>query len=124
MTLKQFVEAEHLLVQDGSRTQEMFERDLVNRKIKRRVVLRTSHYMSIQTHIAQSDLIVVLPRTVASLLGNKAAVRIVDPPAEIRSTYDLKQYWHRRFHHDAKCIWLRGVTAALFSASEEAVEAR
>lgn len=122
MTLKQFVDAEHLLVQDGSRTQEMFERDLESRKIKRRVVLRTSHYMSIQAHIVQSDLVVVLPRTVADLLGNKAAVRLVDPPVEIQNKYDLKQYWHRRFHHEAKSIWLRGLVATLFSGSDEACQ--
>jgi DNA-binding transcriptional LysR family regulator len=114
MTLKQFINAEHVLVQDGGRSQEMFERDLANRKIERKVVLRTSHYMSIKTLIAQSDLIVVLPRTVSDLLADSEAVRFVAPPVEIRQ-YDLKQYWHRRFHHDPKGIWLRGVVAELFS---------
>jgi DNA-binding transcriptional LysR family regulator len=114
MTLKQFINAEHVLVQDGGRSQEMFERDLANRKIERKVVLRTSHYMSIKTLIAQSDLIVVLPRTVSDLLADSEAVRFVAPPVEIQQ-YDLKQYWHRRFHHDPKGIWLRGVVAELFS---------
>ncbi|WP_229262562.1 LysR family transcriptional regulator [Duganella radicis] len=117
MTLSQFTEAEHAFVQDGGRSQEMFEAELASRKIVRNIVLRTSHYMSIPTIIADSDLVVVLPGPVGNAFADSSKVRVVLPPVEIPS-YDLKQHWHRRFHNDPKLIWLRSVVAQLFAASD------
>lgn len=114
MTMKQFTEAEHVLVRDGGRSQEMFERDLANRAIERKIVLQTSHYMSIPALIAGSELVVVLPRTVASLFAHSDSVRIVETPGEIQK-YDLKQYWHRRFHSEPRSVWLRGTLSRLFA---------
>jgi DNA-binding transcriptional LysR family regulator len=119
MTLKQFTEAEHAFVQDGGRSQEMFEAELAARKISRNIVLRTSHYMSIPTIIADSDLLVVLPRPVGNAFADSKKVRIVQAPVEIPA-YDLKQHWHRRYHEDAKLIWLRSVVNQLF-ADQEAI---
>lgn len=108
MTLREFLDVEHILVRDGGRTQEMFEQELAARRIERKIALRTSHYMSLGALVNGSDLAVVLPRTVAEWYVDSAGVRIVDPPFAIRG-YDLKQYWHRRFHDDPKSLWLRRV---------------
>lgn len=114
MTLEEFVEAEHVFVKDGGRSQEMFEAELAAHRIERNIVLRTSHYMSIHSIIANSDLVVVLPRPVANALSREEDVRILVPPVEIPK-YDLKVYWHQRFHQDPKIVWLRSVVARLFS---------
>jgi len=106
MTLAEFLDMEHVLVRDDGRSQEMFEQELAARGIERKIALRTSHYMSLGTLINDSDLIVVLPRAVAELHVRSANARIIEPPFPIRR-YDLKQYWHRRFHDDPKSIWLR-----------------
>ncbi|MCY1358349.1 PCP degradation transcriptional activation protein [compost metagenome] len=70
--------------------------------------------MSVPSIIESSDLIVVLPRTVANLYTHKVDVRIVEPPLEI-PRYDLKQYWHARFHKAPRSLWLRGMISELFS---------
>lgn len=114
MTLKQFTEAEHAFVKDGGRSQEMFEAELVARKIERKIVLRTSHYMSIPTIIARSDLVVVLPRPVANAFAGTKNVRVISAPMEIPK-YDLKMHWHRRFHKDPKIVWLRSAVTRLFT---------
>lgn len=114
MTLQEFVDAEHVFVKDGGRSQEMFEAELSAHRIERKIVLRTSHYMSIHSIIADSDLVVVLPRPVASALSGEEDVRVLVPPVEIPK-YDLKMYWHQRFHHDPKIAWLRSVATSLFS---------
>ncbi|NUU04058.1 LysR family transcriptional regulator [Herbaspirillum robiniae] len=115
MTLQQFVDAEHALVKDGGRSQEMFEAELQARRIERKIVLRTSHYMSIPTIIARSDLVVVLPKPVANAFAGEKNVRVIDAPVEIPK-YDLKMYWHRRFHKDPKSVWLRAAVLELFAA--------
>ena len=114
MSLKAFCAAEHLQVSDGSRSQEMFEAHLAKAGIRRNIVLQTSHYMSVPSIIESSDLIVVLPRTVANLYTDKVDVRIVETPLEI-PRYDLKQYWHARFHKAPRSLWLRSIISELFS---------
>jgi DNA-binding transcriptional LysR family regulator len=114
MTLKQFTATEQALVKDGSRSQEMFEAVLAQKGIKRNIVLQTSHYLSIPTVIAESDLVVVLPTTVANVFTDSTQVRIVQPPMEI-PRYDLKVYWHRRFAHDPKAKWLRDLVVEIFA---------
>ncbi|TDF64944.1 LysR family transcriptional regulator [Cupriavidus sp. L7L] len=114
MTLNQFTSTEQAFVKDGNRTQEMFEAVLAEKGIKRNIVLQTSHYLSIPIVIAESDLVVVLPRTVANVFADSTQVRIVQPPMEI-PRYDLKVYWHRRFSHDPKAKWLRDLAVEIFA---------
>jgi DNA-binding transcriptional LysR family regulator len=118
MTLAQFQAAEHAFVKDGSRSQEMFEGVLTKQGIQRNIVLHTAHYMSIPTIIAESDLVVVLPRTVANVFADSKRVRIVTPPVEIPH-YDLKVYWHRRFAKDPKSKWLRSVVTEVFATDAD-----
>jgi DNA-binding transcriptional LysR family regulator len=70
--------------------------------------------MSIHAIIAGSDLVVVLPRPVANAFARQQDVRILMPPVEIPK-YDLKMYWHQRYHKDPKTTWLRGVVTQLFN---------
>lgn len=114
MTLAQFTAAEQAFVKDGNRTQEMFEAVLAQKGIKRNIALQTSHYLSIPVVIAESDLVVVLPRTVANVFAGSKQVRIVKPPMEI-PRYDLKMYWHGRFAKDPKAQWLRNLVVEVFA---------
>lgn len=113
LTLEAFCEADHLQVRDGSRSQEMFEAFLTEQQVQRKIALQISHYMSVPAIIESSDLVVVLPRTVASLYANEAKVRSMEAPLEL-PTYDLKQYWHGRLHHSPVNVWLRHLVADLF----------
>jgi len=113
MTMAQFKRAEHLLVRDGSRTMEMYEHYIRSQGIERRIGVQMSHYMSVPGLVEESDLVVVLPRTIAERFARGGRLRVLAPPAGI-PRYDLKQYWHRRFHNDPRIRWLRGVVFQLF----------
>ncbi|TAL98740.1 MAG: LysR family transcriptional regulator [Paraburkholderia sp.] len=114
MTLDEFQNSGHVDVRDGSRTSEMFEEILVDRKIKRNIVLTTSHYMSIPRIIAESDLIAVVPLIVAKIFASTYNLRLISLPIELPG-YDLKQYWHRKYHHDQRLLWLRSLIQSEFS---------
>jgi DNA-binding transcriptional LysR family regulator len=115
LSLKQFLSLEHAVVYGTGRSYEIFERFLQRKKITRRVVLQTPHFMSIPTIIAQSDLIVTVPHAVGAFVTNAHMnIRIAQPPLRI-PPIDLKQHWHRKFHDDAKVKWLRGLVATLFT---------
>lgn len=118
MTLDEFVSTDQAFVKDGNRTQEMFEENLARRGIERNIVLYTSHYLSIPLIIAESDLLVVLPRTVANVFAGSTNVRIVQPPVEIPN-YDLRVYWHRRFANDPKAKWLREMAVENFASGHD-----
>lgn len=113
MTLAQFRRSEHLLVRDGSRTMEMYEQYIRSQGVERRIGAQMSHYMSVPGLVEDSDLVVVLPRTIAERFARSGRLRVLSPPAGI-PRYDLKQYWHRRFHNDPRIRWLRGVVQELF----------
>jgi DNA-binding transcriptional LysR family regulator len=114
LSLKQFLQLDHAVVRAESRTEEVIERFLVRRRIQRRVVLTTPHFASIPPVIEQSDLIVTVPEPLARYFaGVSTRLRIVKPPFEA-PRIDLRQFWHRKFHHDARSRWLRGLMCELF----------
>jgi DNA-binding transcriptional LysR family regulator len=115
LSLKQFLSLEHAVVYGTGRSYEIVERFLQRKKITRRVVLQIPHFMSIPTIIAQSDLIVTVPHAVGAFVTNAHMnIRIAQPPLRIPQI-DLKQHWHRKFHNDAKVMWLRSLVATLFT---------
>lgn len=114
LTLKQFLQLEHVVVRAESRTEEVMERYLARRKIRRQVVLTTPHFSSAPIIVEQSDLIVTVPEPLARYFCSVSAhLRMIGLPFE-PPRIDLKQSWHRKFHHDERNRWLRSVVAGLF----------
>jgi DNA-binding transcriptional LysR family regulator len=114
LTLKQYLQLEHAVVRAESRTEEVMERYLARKKLRRQVVLTTPHFASAPIIVAQSDLIVTVPEPLARYYSRSSTqLRLVglpfDPPR-----IDLKQFWHRKFHHDDRNRWLRAVVCELF----------
>ncbi len=118
LSLKQFLELEHAVVHAESRTEEVMERYLARKKIRRKVVLSTPHFASAPIIVAQSDLIVTIPEPLARYFAEVSAnVRTVGLPFE-PPRIQLKQFWHRKFHHDPRNAWLRSRVCALFQKRE------
>jgi len=120
LTIKQFVQLEHAVIRAESRTEEVIERHLARKKIRRRIVLTTPHFASAPIIVSQSDLIVTVPEPLARyFVGISADVRIVGAPFEL-PRIEMKQFWHRKFHHDARTRWLRTLIYDLFQARRDA----
>ena len=114
LTIRQYLALEHAVVRAESRSEEVMERYLARRRIRRRVVLTTPHFASVPMIVAQSDLIVTVPLPLARYFTSVAAdLRIVALPFEPPSIA-LRQFWHRRFHDDARNRWLRALMCELF----------
>src|SRR5690606_8227097 len=107
LSLSQFLGMRHAVVQANGRSQELFEREMARRRLKRRVALRTPHFMSLPMIIAETDLIATVPKAVGLSFSKLTNIKVVELPFDVAS-YDLKQYWHRRYHNDAGNQWLRG----------------
>jgi DNA-binding transcriptional LysR family regulator len=114
LSIKQYLELEHAVVHAESRTEEVMERYLARKKIHRKVVLSTPHFASVPIIVAQSDLIVTIPEPLARYFArasvNLRAIGLPFEPPRIQ----LKQFWHRKFHHDQRNAWLRSRVCELF----------
>ena len=69
---------------------------------------------------SRSDLIVTVPEPLARYFASiSAGVRVVplpfDPPR-----IAIKQFWHRKFHHDARNRWLRALYTRYFNTDDTA----
>lgn len=114
LSLQQFLELEHAVVHAESRSQEVLERYLARKRIRRKVALLTPHFTTIPMIVAQSDLIVTMPNPVAVYYaGLMPALRIVELPWET-PRIDIMQHWHRKYHYDGRLKWLRALVAELF----------
>lgn len=122
LTMERLCELEHLQVRDGGRNQEMYESYLAQAGVKRKIVLQMGHYMSTASIIERSNLVVVLPRTVANLYAKYANVRSVELPTDFPA-YDIKQHWHARFQKDPRHQWIRQTIRTLFESHQAGVSA-
>jgi DNA-binding transcriptional LysR family regulator len=107
LTVSDFLTAEHVVVRpEGRNSQEVLERYIERRRMRRKVALYSQHVLSLPFIVKDSDLVATIPYAVvtrfASLIHDLAAAL---PPFEI--TYDLKLHWHRRFDNDPRSRWLR-----------------
>lgn len=115
LSLAQFLELSHAVILAEGRSQEIFERFLEKKRIRRKIKLWTQHFMSIPTVIARSDLVVTVPHALGIYFARSGAnVKMVEPPFNIPNI-ELKQHWHRKYHNDPKVIWLREVVSNLFN---------
>jgi DNA-binding transcriptional LysR family regulator len=113
LTLEAFLEAHHIVVGGEGSSQELFEDALAKRGLERRCALRILHFMSVPFVVARTDLIVTVPRAVAAFFSGLVNLQVLDPPIDVPE-FAVKQYWHRRFHHDARVIWLRTMMSELY----------
>lgn len=112
--IRQYLGLEHVVVRAESRSEEVMERYLARRRLRRRVVLTTPHFASAPMIVAQSDLIVTVPLPLARYFVSVTAnLRIVGLPFE-PPRIALRQFWHRRFHEDGRNRWLRALMCELF----------
>jgi len=115
LPMREFLSLEHAVVYGSGRTYEIFERFLRAKKLHRRVVLETPHFMSIPPIISQSDLVVTVPHAVGIFVqGAHMNIRLADPPMQTPKI-DLKLHWHRNYQRDLKNKWLRELVAQLFT---------
>ena len=116
LSLKAFLEIEHAVVHAEGRSQELFEKLLERKRIRRKIALHTPHFLSIPVILSRSDLMATVPHALALYFARLAPQQfaVATPPLEVPG-FDVKQHWHRKFHNDARSRWLRRQVAELFN---------
>jgi DNA-binding transcriptional LysR family regulator len=114
ISVADFLAAEHMVIREEGRSQEVLERFFDRKKLKRRVALYASHFLGVPFVLAQSDLIATVPYAVATqfaAMSPRLAVAL--PPFDIAG-FELKLHWHRRFDNEPRNQWLRNQLSVLF----------
>jgi DNA-binding transcriptional LysR family regulator len=113
LTMSAYLEADHIAVRREGRSQELLERFIERRKLRRRVAFYTSNVLSVPFIVMNTHLVATLPYAVVTRFASiTSQVVPALPPFDL--TYDLKLHWHRRFDNEPRSIWLRDQLAAVF----------
>lgn len=114
LTSKQFAALRHAVITTaGTGHEAAVEAAFAEQRLRRRVALTIPHFMAVPIIVAQTDVIVTVPRRLALAFAGYPNVRLIEPPIAFPQ-FEIKQHWHKRYHHDQANKWLRRLIADLF----------
>lgn len=112
--LEQFLDTGQISVSTPAQVEGLVKRALGKRAARRRIVLHVPHHLVVPMILMQSDLIAIMPRTLATIFAAVSPLRALPVPFAV-SPVHVRQFWHARSHHDPGHRWLRGTIAKLFA---------
>jgi len=112
LTLRRYEAEPHVGIVSGTGYQ-LLEATLRERNVQRYVQLELPGFLGLPAILSTTDLVATLPRHIGVTLARTADLLLLKCPLPI-PTFQVKQHWHARFHHDGGNRWLRGVVAELF----------
>src|SRR6185503_5090783 len=104
----------HVTVSSSGTGHAIVDSVLAQKKVERRIVATVPSFLALGSIVANTELLAIVPRILASTLAAKEKLRILELPIEL-PPYSVKQHWHERFNTDPASIWLRNTLLSLFS---------
>jgi DNA-binding transcriptional LysR family regulator len=114
LTRKGFAAEAHAVISSSGTGHAIVDKTIARHGIERQVVVRLSSFLGVARIVAQTELVVIVPRILGQILATQEPVKMVEPPFNLPA-YAVKQHWHARFHADDGNAWLRRTVAGLFS---------
>jgi DNA-binding transcriptional LysR family regulator len=105
-TLKQYLRLPHAVVETLDGQQTLVDRPLAQLGAKRRVALTLPFFVPAIFAVAQTDLILTVPRRLAKITAPIAGLRVVEPPREIKA-FPYFMAWHPRLTPEPAHAWFR-----------------
>jgi DNA-binding transcriptional LysR family regulator len=106
LSLDQYLTFPHIVVSVLSGEQTPVDRPLRALAQKRRVGLVIPFFAVAARSVAQSHMILTLPKRLALEYAKNAGVRLIDPPHEVKA-FKYEMIWHRRLTADPAQCWFR-----------------
>ena len=94
------------MVLTGDGHQAMVDQLLKALGQKRQVALRIPFYIPAVLAIAQTDLVLTVPRTLADVTKQISTLRTIEPPRELKA-FPYFMSWHPRLTNEPAHMWLR-----------------
>ncbi|MGE4124914.1 MAG: LysR family transcriptional regulator [Pusillimonas sp.] len=96
----------HLALDAPGTGHTRLEKTLFEQGIDRNVTLRVPSYLGLEAIISASDLLAIVPARLGRTLARQGKAQALALPFSIEP-YEIRQYWHERYHRDAGNMWLR-----------------
>jgi DNA-binding transcriptional LysR family regulator len=116
LSLKTFASLRHLAISypDPGGGSGMIDRLLAAHGLTRTCPATVPHFMTLPFHVAQTDCIATLPRSLARLFARVLPLQLAEAPLP-RST-PISLVWHSRVDGDPAQRWLRKMIVEVFAA--------
>ena len=113
LDLEAFQRCLHAVVHHEGRSQEIAERAIDGMELGRRVLLHSPHFVSLPYLLMNSDLISIVPRSLATAFAQRMGLQSAKPPIIIPDIA-LSQYWSERTATDPALSWFVALIEELF----------
>ena len=112
LSIEQFASMRHAVVATaGTGHEATIGRAVAKHRLE--VSLTLPHFMALPLLVSQTDYVVTVPRRLALVFEGYGNLKIIESPIKI-PTFEIKQHWHERYHHDPASQWMRALVAELF----------
>ena len=113
LTLKSFMQAEHVRIVAAGTGHGRVDVALENQKLRRQFRLTVPHYVALGDVLSHSDLMATVPERFADRTLAPFGLIKRDLPILVADSA-IHQFWHSRLHRDPGHQWLRQFTWRLF----------
>ena len=113
LTLRSFMQAEHVRIVAGGTGHGRVDVALENQKLRRQFRLTVPHYVALGDVLSHSDLMATVPERFADRTLAPFGLIKRDLPILVADSA-IHQFWHSRLHRDPGHQWLRQFTWRLF----------
>ena len=113
LTKQALLAEKHIRVATSGTGHSIVDKTLAMHGVHREVVLHLSSFLGVARVVAETELLVLVPKMLGITIQMQEQVQILPLPFDIPS-YAVKQHWHDRFHAEPGNIWLRRTVADLF----------
>lgn len=106
LTVERFAELSHVRVAQSPLDDRFVDAELSRHGLERKIQLRLPHWLVVPAIVEATDLIAVLPRSLAGGFQVTYDIDMCRVPLEER-VLTWRLYWHRRYQADMGNLWLR-----------------
>lgn len=114
VTLKQFSEAEHVVVIAAGTGHAKVDESIERKGIQRHVRLTVPHFVAVGHILSTTDMIATVPERYARECVQPFRLKYVTHPVALPDI-GINVFWHAKYHKDPGNQWLRGVIFDHFS---------
>lgn len=123
LTTEQYLAEGHVVVSAPGTGYSLLDKELEAGGIHRSIKVRVPSFIGLPEIITSTDLLASVPARLAQTLSASRQIKAFKIPGHVPS-YEVRQYWHQRYHRDPGNRWIRQVIFATFANIPEAADAQ
>jgi molybdate transport repressor ModE-like protein len=115
MTLEALKDVRHAIADATGMAHVYVDECLAKHRVTRKEALRVPGFHVLPLIIANSDLLAFIPARLGASVAAHVPIKVFLPPVHI-PPFDIRMYWHERYHHDHANRWMRRILVNLYGS--------